>query len=191
MRRVRNHAWRMIVGAVVASVAVAGAVQPAHGRDEGAMHPEAVLESDRSTVDAGGAIGLRGSQFGADEEYVLELQGALDEHELGTVSSDGEGLFTESVTIPPAVRPGAYQVVALAPDGDIAARLDVTVTAAAAMPAQEHTEMEDASMEDHEPAARADEITVERDRSGVEWAAIGLLIGAAGGLGIGLRRRSA
>jgi hypothetical protein len=44
-----------------------------------------------------------------------------------------------------------------------------------------------------EQMARAEEISIERNRSGIEWGFIGLIVGGAGGLGIGLlgRRRAA
>ncbi len=150
-------------------------------------HPEAVLESDRSTVDAGGSVALRGSEFGADDTYTLQLQGALNEYDLGEAKSDGDGNFQLDITVPADVRPGSYQIVAIASDGDVSARLDLTVMAAMPANADEHADMDGAEMEEH--AATADEIRIERDRSGVEWAVIGLVIGAAGGLGIGLRRR--
>jgi len=152
-------------------------------------HPEATLESDRSTVAAGGSIALHGSEFGGVGTYALSLQGVLNEYALGEATSDGEGRFQLTITVPVDVRPGSYQVVALASDGDVAARLDLLVSAAAAMPmdADEHADMGGAAMPAQ--AATAEEIQIERDRSGIEWAAIGLVIGVAGGLGIGMRRR--
>lgn len=191
MRKDSDSRGRTIVASLLGLIAAAGGVWPAHGYAPAAMHPEAVLKSDRGTVEAGGGIVLRGSQFGASQQYALQLLGALDERDLGEVSSDADGLFNTSVAIPSDVRPGAYQVVAVAPDGDVAARLDVVVTAAGSMSAQDHAAMGEAAMADHDLAARAEEITIQRDRTGIAWAAIGLVIGAAGGLGIGLRRRSA
>lgn len=154
------------------------------------VHPEAVLESDRTTIDAGGAIPLRGSQFDEDGTYALRLLGTFDDYDLGEATSDGDGRFAMDVAIPGDVRPGAYQVVAVASDGDVLARLDVTVIAGGmAMGAEEHAAMGGADMAEMGQPARVDEIRIERDRSGIEWAAIGLIIGGVAGLGIGMRRR--
>ena len=153
-------------------------------------HPEATLESNRSSVDAGGAIGLHGTEFGGDGTYTLRLLGALNEYDLGEAKSDSEGEFRLDITIPSDVRPGAYQVVAIAADGDVSARLDLTVAAAMAMNADAQADMAGAEMDDMEDhQATAEEINIERNLGGIGWAAIGLIIGAAGGLGIGLRRR--
>jgi len=157
-----------------------------------AVHDHGVLESDQTSVAAGGEIAVRGKEFEEEESYTLRLIGALNEYDLGKIDADGEGHFHLDIAIPADVRPAEYQIVAIASDGDVAARLDVTVSAAlpeaadeAAEHADEHDEMAD--MDDH--GATAAEITIERDRSGIEWAVIGLVIGAAGGLGIGLGRR--
>ncbi len=165
-------------------------VFPVLGNVLEAAHPEAVLESERASANAGGAIALRGSQFGENGTYALQLLGALNEYDLGAAKSDGDGRFALDIAIPGDVRPGAYQVVAIASDGDVIARLDVTLAAALPMAAEEHSEMDATSMDNmEEHQARADEISIARDRNGVEWGAIGLIIGAAGGLGIGLGRR--
>lgn len=174
-RRVAGFTIWTVLAMLLVTVSPAGA------------HPEAVLESDRASVEAGGSIALRGAEFGPDETYALRLLGALAEYDLGEAKSDGEGVFHLDLTVPGDVRPGAYQIVAIAPDGDVSARLDLNVSAALPMNAGDLMDMDDAGMEARQ--ATADEISIERDRSGIEWAAIGLIIGAAGGLGIGLRRR--
>ena len=153
-------------------------------------HEKAVLESSRSSVAAGAVLPLDGRDFGAGESYVLRLVGALREYELGEVEADAEGLFSIELAIPGSVVPGAYQVVAVAPDGDVAARLDLTVLEAeAAEP--EGAKERPAGEAAHDAAprvARAGEMPIERSRSGLEWGLIGLLIGGAGGLGLGLMR---
>ena len=166
--------------------ATAGATLPSVG------HEKAVLESSRSSVPAGAVLPLDGREFGAGESYVLRLVGALREYELGEVEADADGLFSIELTIPGSVTPGTYQVVAVAPDGDVAARLDLTVLEAeAAEP--EGAEERPAGRAANEAAprvARADEMPIERSRSGLEWGVIGLLIGGAGGLGLGLIKKS-
>jgi hypothetical protein len=166
--------------------ATAGATVPS------GAHEKAVLESSRSSVPAGAVLPLDGRDFGAGESYVLRLVGALREYGLGEVEADADGLFSIELAIPGSVRPGAYQVVAVAPDGDVAARLDLTVLEAeAAEP--EGAEERPAGEAVHEAmprVARADEMPIERSRSGLEWGVIGLLIGGAGGLGLGLIKKS-
>ncbi|MEE9471119.1 MAG: hypothetical protein V3W32_05315, partial [Gemmatimonadota bacterium] len=155
-----------------------------------AAHEKAVLESSRSSVPAGAVLPLDGRDFGAGESYVLRLQGALREYELGEVKADAEGLFSIELAILGSVTPCTYQVVAVAPDGDVAARLDLTVLEAEATEPEgaEERPAGEAAHEISPRVARADDMPIERSRSGIEWGVIGLLIGGAGGLGLGLMR---
>jgi hypothetical protein len=166
--------------------ATAGATLPS------VAHEKAVLESSRSSVPAGAVLPLDGRDFGPGGSYVLRLVGALREYELGEVEADADGLFSIELAIPGSVTPGTYQVVAVAPDGDVAARLDLTVLEAeAAEP--EGAEERPAGRAAHEAAprvARADEMPIERSRSGLEWGVISLLIGGAAGMGLGLLKKS-
>jgi hypothetical protein len=166
--------------------ATAGATLPS------GAHEKAVLESSRSSVPAGAVLPLDGRDFGAGESYVLRLVGALREYGLGEVEADADGLFSIELAIPGSVRPGAYQVVAVAPDGDVAARLDLTVLEAEAAEPEgaEERPAGEAAHEAMPRVARADEMPIERSRSGLEWGVIGLLIGGAGGLGLGLIKKS-
>lgn len=155
-------------------------------------HDEAVLESPRSSVPAGGVLELTGKDFTAGESYALRLVGALREYDLREVEPGEEGSFRLELEIPSRVAPGSYQLVAVAGDGDVVARLDLQILEG--YPGLSELEGGDG----HGPApagdgprARADDIRIERDRSGLEWGAIGLLVGLAGGLGLGLLRRAA
>lgn len=145
-------------------------------------HEEAVLESPASAVPAGGVLPLSGRDFAKDESYALRLRGALRVYELGEAEADGDGGFSLELELPAAVEPGAYQLLAVAADGDIVARLDLQVLPAGAGAAGGGA----APTGGH---ARTDDIRIERERSGAEWGAIGLLIGLAAGLGVGLLRR--
>ncbi len=159
------------------------------------VHEEAVLTAAAASVAASGTLELKGAEFGANETYTLVLRGVLDEHALGEVEVDSTGTFTLQVTVPRGARPGGYQVVAIAPDGDVVARVDLTVTAAPAGgtegAAGPGPAMGESGMAGMEGGARSDEIEIARDRSGIEWLVIGLAVGLAGGLGIGLARRPA
>ncbi|MFQ5889683.1 MAG: hypothetical protein ACE5JR_06480 [Gemmatimonadota bacterium] len=156
------------------------------------VHEEAVLESPQSSVAAGDTLALQGSDFAEEEGYKLRLVGALREYELREVKADAEGKFSLDLAMPRSVTAGQYQLVAVASDGDVVARLDITVLAS--RPADvEATRSEPAASEDTEHGggaalARSDDIRIERDRSGLEWGVIGLLIGGAAGLGAGMLR---
>lgn len=146
-------------------------------------HDEAVIESARSSVPAGDVLTLTGKDFTAGESYALRLLGALSEYDLGEVEPEEDGTFELELSIPVAVSAGAYQLVAVAGDGDEVARMDLHVLAP-------NTMADDQAGAAHEGSgARSDDIRIERDRSGLEWGAIGLLVGLAGGLGVGLLRR--
>jgi len=138
-------------------------------------HEEAVLKSPTSSVAAGATLPLSGAEFGEDERYTLRLVGALHEYELGGVTADKDGSFVLDLTVPADVSPGEYRIVAIAADGDAAARLDLTVRGPAAA---------DGNVMDM--GARAENISITRSRSGLEWGIIGLLVGAAAGFGLSL-----
>jgi hypothetical protein len=173
-----------------------GSVSPAHGsvspvpRSVALAHEEAVLRSSQTSVAAGSSIELSGSDFAGTESYQLRLLGVLDEYDVGRVEADSSGVFSHQLAVPAEVAPGAYQVVAVASDGDVVARLDVTVLAAAAGGTTGTMAADHAMGDQAGPAARHDDIQIERDRSGVEWGMIGLVIGLAGGIGLGMVRRT-
>lgn len=155
------------------------------GAHDLAAHGEATLRGPGGPVAAGEAVALHGSDFEPGEPHRLVLRGALNEYELRTVSAGADSTFAVEVTVPAEAAPGRYRVVALAGDGDEVATFDLPVTAAG-------SENESASETGHEGGAleaRADEMPVERTRAGIEWGIIGLVIGLAGGLGVGLLRR--
>lgn len=154
-----------------------------------AAHGEAALESSVASVPAGGSVTLSGSLFVPGESHRLVLRGTLEDHELGEVTAAGDSTFSRTFEIPVDVRPGQYRVVAIAPDGDEVANLDLPVLAA-----ERTASASDGSGAAGDapptPQARADEIEIERSRAGLEWGVIGVVIGLAGGLGLGLVRRS-
>lgn len=176
-------------GAALVAVAAHLAI-PALGPPSGALgaHEEAVIESAQSSVAAGGTLTLSGKDFTAGERYALRLVGALREYELGEVEPEDDGTFALELEVPREVAVGAYQVVAVAGDGDEVARMDVQVLATGA--AEDGTGAGHPASGGHgDSGARADDIHIERNRSGVEWGVIGLIVGLAGGLGVGLLRR--
>lgn len=174
-----------MVGCMVALLAASNA--------DGAAHEEAVLRSTQSSVSAGASLELTGSDFTGSETYALKLLGVLDEYEVSEVAADSAGTFTYRLEVPANVSPGAYQIVAIASDGDVVARLDITVLAASAEGGASAPGEHPAGGQEGNPssAARHDDIRIERNRSGIEWGVIGLVIGLAGGVGLGMVRRTA
>ncbi len=181
----------IMIGCIALLLAAAG-MAGATGRG-GAAHEEAVLRSSQSSVSAGASLELSGSDFTGSETYKLRLLGVLNEYDVGEVAADSAGTFTRQLTVPAEVPPGAYQIVAVASDGDVVARLDITVLegrAGGAVGASGDHSGGGGQDSDPSSAARHDDIRIERDRSGVEWGVIGLLIGLAGGVGLGMVRRT-
>lgn len=155
-----------------------------------AAHGDATLESSAASVRVGEALALSGSLFVPGEAHRLVLRGTMSEYELGEVTAGSDSTFTRRLSIPADVRPGQYRLVAIAPDGDEVATLDLPVLAAersSGSGAAAATGDETGSPAGTE--ARADEIEIQRSRAGLEWGVIGLVIGLAGGLGLGLIRR--
>ena len=145
----------------------------------------AALKTNAESVAAGEALALTGVDFHADETVRLALVGALNEYALLEVTADSEGSFSLEVPIPADARPGQYRLVAFSLDGDEEAALDLPITAAA------HEEMASGDMAEHgsdAPIATADEISIQRSYSAAGWGVMGLAIGLAGGLGLGLAR---
>lgn len=179
----------MLRRSVVPAIALAlAAVGPAAGD-----HPEATLKAARSSAAAGAVLPITGENFAKSQTVVLQLRGALGEYGLGEVTATEAGTLALPLEIPADVRPGRYQLVAVADDGDVVARLDLTLEPAAAIPpaaAGVEGAMGTQMAGEHEMMARADDMVIERSMSGAGWAIIGLLVGLAGGLGLGLLRRT-
>jgi hypothetical protein len=134
-------------------------------------HGEGVLTSSRATVSAGERLDLRGASFAPGESFTVKLVGVLQEFTLATAIPAADSTFALSVEIPTDAGEGTYRVDVVAPDGDVSGSVDLTISAAAsASPAM----------------ARADDVPIQRETTGVGWAVIGVLIGLAAGFGIGL-----
>jgi hypothetical protein len=156
-------------------------------------HEDAVLRSPASAIAAGDTLPLSGADFSPSSTYELQLLGALREYELRRIEIGPEGTFDLALPIPSDVAPGVYKLVAVAPDGDRVAGLDLTVlepTLAATDSDGEPKDDDASGQTEMREMARADEIPIERSRSGAEWGVIGLVVGLAAGFGIMLIRRS-
>ena len=149
-------------------------------------HEDAVLEVDRSAVAPGDSLVLDGSDFGEGGEYQLRLVGTLDEHDLAKVRADSAGRFRVEVSVPSDVRPGRFRIVAVAGDGDEVASAELRITDRATASSIPDTAAGESSSSRR---PRTDEMDLARERSGLEWGLIVLLIGGTGGLGAFVVRR--
>lgn len=156
-------------------------------------HPEATLKAARSSAVAGATLPVTGEDFEPHQKVRLVLRGVLGEYRLADATASAEGTFAFPLDIPADVRPGLYQLVALADDGDVVARLELTMESPP--PADPADAIEGTTAGQmaggHEMMATAGDLPIERSLSGAGWGIIGLLVGLAGGLGFGLLRRPA
>lgn len=107
---------------LVAATLVLASSMPAGAHGTGAIH----LASKQ--VPVGGDLVLKGEKLGANQELRLELRGILDNYPVGLVRTDAKETFAARLPLPPHVPSGAYSLVAIAADGDVAARADLVVT---------------------------------------------------------------
>lgn len=165
---------------------------------EAAAHEDAVLKSPVSAVGPGDVLPVEGDDFEENRTYTLRLVGALNEYDLGPVSAGPDGAFTVELQVPGNVRPGQYSVQAIAADGDVVASMDLTVMPMAmGAPMQEHmqepgqcADLGGGQGQGVVGAEQAEDLLIQRPRSGAEWGLIGLIIGLAGGVGLTLLRRT-
>lgn len=138
-------------------------------------HGDGVIRVGSKQVAVGGTIALTGEKLEKNADLRLELRGILDNYPAGRLRTDASGRVSASITIPPAVPIGAYTLVAIALDGDVAGRTDLAVGPAADVTATR------AGMP-HMPAdmpgmqATAEMMKIERTTTAGEWAVIATLI---------------
>jgi methionine-rich copper-binding protein CopC len=169
MKRLAKHRLVPTLGALLVAVLSPG---------RAAAHEEGVLRLADARATAGRTLEVGGEKFSAGTPFRLLLKGALKEYELTTVETDAQGNFSLVLPIPATVEPGAYRLVAVAPDGDDAAAADLEIEAAPAAPEEAPDEEgAHAALESQTPSA--EELAIERSWSGIEWFVIGMLFGAA------------
>ncbi len=128
---------------------------------------EAALTVEPAAVTAGDTVLLAGSNLEPNDERVLLLKGENIAVDLGTATTDAEGMLSAEVKIPDHLPSGVYQLQAI---GDETLEVELKVTAAAGGAAGESPAADEAAI-------------VPRERPTVELAAIVaalLLIGAFG-----------
>ena len=120
---------------------------------------EAKIQVEPSSITAGDAVVLAGSGLEPDDERILVLAGVGFTVDLGTATTDAEGMFSIELKIPSHLPSGNYELRAIG-DETLTVPLGVTATAGGgqASPA---------------PNDAADKV-VARDRTPIE---LGLIIG--------------
>lgn len=90
-------------------------------------HGGGVIRLASNQVAVGGEIMLMGEKLEKNSDIKLELRGILDNYPVGEVRTDSAGKFSMRIVLPPHVPAGTYTLVAIAADGDVSARANLTV----------------------------------------------------------------
>ncbi len=166
-------------------------------------HGGGVIRLTSSQVPVGGTMTLSGEKLEKSSNIKLELRGTLDNYPVGEVRTDTAGKFQMSIVLPPHVPAGAYSLVAIAADGDVAARADLTVGTltggagsgpVAAMPGMTGmTGMTGMNGTQEMPGMHATDemMALKRTTSGGEWLFIGAFILVTFAAGALLLRKAA
>jgi hypothetical protein len=165
---------------------LAASAMPALAHERGAIH----LASRK--VPVGGDIELTGERLPKNAVLKLQLRGALENYAIGDVRVSASGTFQSKLTLPPHVPAGSYTLVALAPDGDVAARAELVIAAAPAMrgmPAG--APMPHVPQQMSAPHATAEMMALNRKTSPGEWTVILGLIAVSLAAGVALLRKAA
>jgi len=105
-------------------------------------HGSGAISLSSKQSSPGSTITVFGTEFAPNSSVRLELHSTLEKIVFGRVQTSAKGTFQQIVTIPATSRPGQYSIVAVAPDGDVAAQ--ATLMIAEATVAQEaHPGMHD------------------------------------------------
>lgn len=142
-------------------------------------HEGGVIQLAAKEVSVRGELGITGAKLPKNAELHLELHGALEQFPLGIVRTDTAGAFTATLTIPDEVGTGSYVVIVLAPDGDVAARAELVVTAAPATATDISAgtaRMEGMQMPGEAPHATAEMMVLPVTTGALEWAVIGAFV---------------
>lgn len=153
-------------------------------------HEKGSIRLASKQVPVGGEVVLRGARLPKNATVQLQLRGTLETFPLGEVRVDASGAAQARIALPAEARRGAYKVVVVAPDGDVAAEADLIIVAVApvamdSMTAQEHATM---AAQDHakmlntspmataEPHATAEPIELDVKTTPAEWAVITVIV---------------
>jgi hypothetical protein len=115
---------RVLLMGLAAWLLVAAGPVLAHEGEEGSG-----IAVEPQQVTAGGTVVLSGTGLEADDERTLQLVGGDLTVQLGTVTTDADGMFAIELQIPGYLPGGTYQLDAI---GDETLMADLVVTAAGA-----------------------------------------------------------
>ena len=127
------------------------------------------ISVEPSSVTAGGTVVLAGKGLEPESERQLDLVGPDMIVTFPTATTDADGMFSTTLTIPAHLPAGTYTLQAIA---DETMTTELTVTAAAGQAAAP------------EPANEAAALVVARSRSGVVVAAIAIFVVVAAAAGL-------
>lgn len=109
-------------GVVLGTALTLAVVAPAFAHEHG------VITLSAKSIAAHNALVIHAEKMSKNASFRLELRGALNTYVFGRVRSDTGGRFDLTTNLPAEAGPGSYAVVAVASDGDVSARAELTVT---------------------------------------------------------------
>lgn len=137
----------------------------------------------------GGTITIFGTEFAHNSSVRLELRGVLQNYVFGRVQTGAKSTFQQIITIPATSKPGQYTIVAVAPDGDVAAQATLMIAQVAAAE-ETHPGMHDMpGMQGMGgPHASAEMMDVPIPITGWGWAVITAIVVISASTGVWLLR---
>ncbi len=144
-------------------------------------HGGGVIRLASTQVEGGGTVALTGEKLDKSSNLSLQLRGTLDNYPVGRVRTDAAGKFSTNLTLPPNIPGGAYTLVAIAADGDVAARTDIVIGSApggsgTAMPGMRGNVGMRTEKQISGPHATAEMMQLKRRTTPGEWGVISTLI---------------
>ena len=124
--------------AVLATLALLAVSAVIVGVTTARAHGNPTVGVEPNPVAFGGDVTIEGEEFEEDAEISLVLEGVLGEISLGNVTTDAEGLFSVTVTLPSTAGPGSYRIRAVGADDVAVADLRILEGEGGAAPAAEH-----------------------------------------------------
>ena len=165
---IRNRLLRAAIASAVLLLAVALPAS-AHSGDAASG-----ISVEPAQVTAGGTVVLAGNGLEPNSDRQINLVGPDVVVPFPTVTTDADGMFNVTLTVPAHLPAGTYTFQAIG---------DETLTATCAVTAA-------AGMANAQPQSEAAAMVTPRTRSGPELGIIGLLIAIAVGLGVVLVARA-
>ncbi len=144
-------------------------------------HGGGVLRLATVNVAGGGTVALTGEKLEKNAYLALELRGTLDNYPVARVRADAAGKFSTNLTLPPSIPGGAYTLVAIAADGDVAARTNIVIGSppggsGTPMPGMQGNQGMNTEQQVSGPHATAEMMELKMTTTPAEWAVIAMLI---------------